>query len=151
MNKTNDELIKIIGSPNVDSKAYLLKKFIKDNFENNGVDFLSATKHFASYLGVSSTRVKEWLEKDAIVIDKSVFLMATLSPETKNQKSKRLSNLYSGAEWDLLADVLNKKYKNNQSRFAREKGLVPQQVSRWINAKKCILVESQVYRFQRVF
>lgn len=151
MNKANNELTKNIGSPNVNSKAFLLKQFIKDNFENNGFDFCTAIKHFASYLGVSNTRVKEWLEKDAIVIDKSVFLMATLSPETKNQKTKRLSNLHSGAEWDFLADILNKKYKNNQSRFAREKGLVPQQVSRWINAKKCILVESQVYRFQRVF
>jgi hypothetical protein len=127
--------------PQRTAEAVLLSTYLFRNYDGDAKLLSKATN-------ISVAQIKRWLSKDAVVINKAVFLKASKLSDDDRQIETRLTSLADGSISVDFNDHLRVKYGSNQSLFADETGLLQQQVNRWTQ-RNCVFLENNVYRKQR--
>jgi hypothetical protein len=127
--------------PQRTAEAVLLNTYLSRNYDGEAKLLSKATN-------ISVAQIKRWVSKNAVVINKAVFLKASKLSHDERQMEVCLTSLAEGAVSVDFNDHLRVKYGSNQSLFADETGLLQQQVNRWTQ-RDCVFLENNVYRKQR--
>lgn len=120
--------------------AVLLSTYLSEEYSNDEDSFSKATGH-------QKSKLKSWLEKDAVVAGGHIFLEASKFAKDEEEKVALLNKLDEGMKVETLALVLDKKYGGSQGEFARKNKTYQQQVSRWAN-RGALVIDGHVYRGQ---
>jgi hypothetical protein len=121
--------------------AVLMQTFVNEKF--NG-DTLMMSKQ----TGISSSQIKRWINKGAVIVANSVYLRASKFDETAAQRIATVNALTSGTQVTPFNQHLDEHHRGRQTNFAEAHAIHQQQVNRWTK-RSCVFLCGHVYREQR--